>query len=144
MAQQRQRQAVRIQYRVGFLLPGVAGERLLEVSGLVQEPDADQRHTEVGGGLEVVAGEDAPGPPGILWEYFGDAEFGREVRDASRSVFAEALVPARFAEVSVQVAAACCTRSTTSPSLARSCNCSRLIDPSRAMGSCCDAPREPG
>ena len=81
LAQQRQRQAVRVEDRVGLLLPGVAGERLLEVAGLVQQADADQRHAEVGGGLEVVAGEDAEAA-GVLRQDLGDAEFGGEVGDA--------------------------------------------------------------
>ena len=59
LAQQRQGQPVRVKDRIGFLLPGVAGERLLEVAGLVQQADADQRHAEVRGCLQVVAGQDA-------------------------------------------------------------------------------------
>ncbi|MDI2023823.1 hypothetical protein PJL18_04371 [Paenarthrobacter nicotinovorans] len=50
----------------------------------------------------MVAGEDAEAA-GVLRENFGDAEFGGEVGDASRRIFAEALVPARLAEVAVQV-----------------------------------------
>jgi hypothetical protein len=43
-------------------LPAVGRQALLEVSGPVQQPHADQRDAEVRGGLEVVAGEDAQPP----------------------------------------------------------------------------------
>src|SRR4029453_10976462 len=102
LAQERQRQAVRVQYRIRFLLPGVTGQRLLEVAGLVKQPDADQRDTEVRCGFEVVAGKDAQAT-GVLGENLGDAEFRREVGDAGRGFFTQALVPARLAEVAVQI-----------------------------------------
>jgi hypothetical protein len=59
LAQQRQRQPVRVEHRVGLLLPALAGQRLLEVARLVEQADADDRHAQVGGRLEVVPGEDA-------------------------------------------------------------------------------------
>ena len=59
LAQQLQRQAVRVERRVVLQLPAVGGEALREVAGAVEQPDADERDAEVGGGLEVVAGEDA-------------------------------------------------------------------------------------
>ena len=83
LTQQGQRQRVGVKHRVRFLLPGVPGQRLLEVAGLVQKADADQRHAEVGGRLQVVAGQDAQAAR-VLGEYFGDAKFGGEVGDAGR------------------------------------------------------------
>ena len=84
LAQQRQRQPVGVEDRVGLLLPAVAGERLAEVAGLVEQPDADDRHAEVGRGLEVVTGEDAEAA-GVLRQHRGDAELGGEVGDGPRA-----------------------------------------------------------
>ena len=50
----------------------------------------------------MVAGKDAEAA-GVLREYLGDAEFGGEIGDALGRVVAQALVPARLAEVTVQV-----------------------------------------
>ena len=102
LAQQRQGQPVRVQHRVRFLLPGVAGERLLEVAGLVEETDADQRHAKVRGRFQVVAGQDAKAA-GVLGKDLGDAELGGEVGDAGRGAVAQALVPARLLQVAVEV-----------------------------------------
>ena len=52
----------------------------MEVALGVQQTDADERHAEVGGRLQVVAGEH-PEPAGVLRERLGDAELGREVGD---------------------------------------------------------------
>ncbi len=71
--EQRQRQPVRVQRRVALLLPALGVERLLEVAGPVEQPDADDRHAQVAGRLEVVAGED-PEPAGVLRQHLGDAE----------------------------------------------------------------------
>ncbi len=80
LAQQRQRQAVGVEDRVGLLLPAVAGQRLAEVAVPVEQPDADDRHAEVAGGLEVVAGQDAE-TAGVLRQHRGDAELRGEVAD---------------------------------------------------------------
>ena len=63
-----------------LLLPAVGVELLVEVALGVQQPDADQRHAEVGGRLEVVAGEHAEAA-GVLRQGLGDAELRREVGD---------------------------------------------------------------
>ena len=83
LAQQRDRQAVGVEDRVGLLLPALAGQRLLEVAVPVEQPDADDRHAEVAGRLEVVAGQDAEAA-GVLRQHGGDAELGREVADRAR------------------------------------------------------------
>ena len=84
LAQQRQRQPVGVEHRVVLLLPAVAVQALAEVAGLVEQADADDRHAEVGGRLEVVAGEDAQAA-GVLRQRRGDAELGAEVGDRRRA-----------------------------------------------------------
>ena len=79
-SQQRQRQAVRVAGRIALGLPALGRQRLGEVAVPVQQADADQRHTQVTGGLEVVAGQDAEAAR-VLRQRRGDAELGREVRD---------------------------------------------------------------
>ena len=83
LAQQRDRQAVGVEHRVGLLLPALARERLLEVAVAVEQADADDRDAEVAGGLEVVAGEDAEAA-GVLREHRGDAELRGEVARSAR------------------------------------------------------------
>ena len=50
----------------------------MEVALGVQQPDADERHAEIGRRLQVVAGED-PEAAGVLGERLGQTELGREV-----------------------------------------------------------------
>jgi hypothetical protein len=108
LTQQGQRHTVRIEHRVGRLLPAVAIERLLEVAGLVEQADPDDRHTEIGSRLQVVAGEDAQAA-GVLREDVGDAELRAEVGNRGRrlqvGLGGPALVPAGFGHVGVQVGA---------------------------------------
>ena len=105
LVEQRERELVGVEDRVGLLLPALAGERLLEVAHPVEQAHADQRDAEVGGRLEVVAGEDAEAA-GVLREHGGDAELRREVRDgAGRVGAALALVPLVARQVAVEVAA---------------------------------------
>ena len=77
---ERERQPVGVEHGVGLDLPAVARQGLLEVAGLVEQADADDRHAEVGRGLEVVAGEDAE-TAGVLREDGRDAELRAEVGD---------------------------------------------------------------
>ena len=105
MAQHRERQPVGVEHRVALLLPAVGRDRLREVAGLVEEADAEERHAEVGGRLEVVAGEDAEAAR-VLRQGRGDAELRREVRDRARRIGAERLEPARLGEVLAQARAA--------------------------------------
>ena len=81
-------ESVRVKDGIGLLLPGVAGEGLLEVAGLVEEPDSDQRDTQIGCRLEVVAGQDAEAA-GVLGEHSADSVLGREVCDGPGSVLTE-------------------------------------------------------
>ena len=106
LAQQRQGQAVGVEDGVGLLLPAVAVEALLEVAGLVEQADADDRDAEVGGRLQVVAGEDAEAA-GVLRQHLGDAELRAEVGDrpggAALDLLGPGLVPAGRGEVGVEV-----------------------------------------
>ena len=107
LAQQRQRQAVGVEDRVGLLLPAVAGQGLAEVAVAVEQPDADDRHAEVARGLEVVAGQDAE-TAGVLRQHRGDAELRGEVADrrGQRRLGRRALlVPARPGHVLLEVRA---------------------------------------
>ena len=96
LAQQGQRQAVRVEDRVGLLLPAVEVERLLEIAGLVEQANSDDGHPQIRGGLEVVPREDAKAT-GVLRQRLGDAELGAEVRDrggsATLDLGSPALVP---------------------------------------------------
>ena len=103
LAEHGQRQLVGVEDGVALLLPAVAVERLLEVAVAVEQAHPHQRDAEVGGRLEVVAGEDAEAA-GVLRQHRGDAELGREVRDGARGVVAGlAGVPAVLGEVALQV-----------------------------------------
>ena len=81
-AQQRDGKPIRVEDRVGLLLPALTGERLAEVAVPVEQADPDDRHAQVGGRLEVIAGQDAQAA-GVLRQHGGDAELGREVGDRS-------------------------------------------------------------
>ncbi len=63
-----------------FALPAGVVEALQEVSLAVEEADADERNVEVGGALDVVAGENAEAA-GVDGEGFVEAELGGEVGD---------------------------------------------------------------
>ena len=81
VGEQPQRQPLRVQRRIGLVLPAVSGQRLPEVPGAVVQADRDQRHAQIGRGLQVVAGQD-PQAAGVIGQHLGDAELHREVRDA--------------------------------------------------------------
>ena len=103
LAEHGQRQLVGVEDGVALLLPAVAVERLLEVAVAVEQAHAHQRDAEVGGRLEVVAGQDAEAA-GVLRQHRGDAELGREVGDRARGVLAGlAGVPAVLGEVALEV-----------------------------------------
>ena len=99
--EQLQGQAVRVVGRVPLGLPAVGGQRLGEVAVPVQQADPDQRHAQVAGRLQVVAGQDAQAA-GVLRQRGGDAVLGREVRDRGRGAVL-ARVPARLGHVPLQV-----------------------------------------
>jgi hypothetical protein len=68
-------QLVGVEDRVVLLLPAVPGQGLPEVAVPVQQADPDQRHAEVAGRLQMVAGEDAEAA-GVLGQRGRDAELG--------------------------------------------------------------------
>ena len=105
IGEQLQGQALRVERGVVLELPAVQRQRLAEVARPVQQPDADQRHAQVGRGLEVVAGQH-PEAAGVVGQHLRDAELHREVADGGgqgRVVLALALVPAGLAQVGREV-----------------------------------------
>ena len=67
----------------GLLLPAFGVEALAEVALGVEQADPHEWHAEVGGRLEVVAGEH-PEAARVLRERLADAELGREVGDEAQ------------------------------------------------------------
>ncbi len=103
LAEQRDGQLVGVEDGVLLELPALAGERLLEVAGVVEQADTHERYAEVAGGLEVVAGQDAE-PAGVLRQDGSDAELRGEVGDPRRRLAAgPAAVPPLTAQVGVEV-----------------------------------------
>ena len=68
---------------VFFLLPAGAIEALAEISLAVKQSDADQRNTQVGSALDVIAGQHAEAA-GVFRNRNVQAEFGGEVRHRPR------------------------------------------------------------
>ena len=130
-----ERQAVRVQRGVVLELPAVGGQALREVAGAVEQADADQRDAEVGGGLEVVTGQDAQAA-GVLRQHLGDAELGGEVGDARRRLGARATgTSAGSSRYSCRSSTASCSRRTNLRSLARAASRSAETSPSTLTGS---------
>ena len=73
-------EAVHVVLRVALDLPAGGVDLLLEVALAVEQADADERDVEVGGALEVVAGEDAEAA-GVDVDGLVQAELHREVGD---------------------------------------------------------------
>jgi hypothetical protein len=86
-----------------LLLPALGVEALAEVALGVHQPDGDQRHAEVGRGLEVVAGEDAEAAR-VLRHRLADAELGREVGDLAQRRAVAGAEPRRALEGGLQPA----------------------------------------
>ena len=119
-----------------LLLPALAGQRLLEVAVPVEQTDADHRHAEVAGGLEVVAGEDAE-TAGVLRQHRGDAVLRREVGDrrADASVPPGAGTSGRRSGTASRSALAASRRATKPSSPASSVQRARPTAPRRRTGS---------
>ncbi len=84
---------------IGLLLPAGRIEDLAEVAFLVQQADADDRHAEVAGRLEVVAGQNAQAA-GVEGERLAQAELHAEIGDPFNPLFAMALaVPAGLGKI---------------------------------------------
>ena len=75
-----QRGRGRVEAGVAVLLPAVEPECLVEVALGVEQPDADQRHRQVRGGLAVVAGQHAEAA-GVDRHRVVEPELGAEVGD---------------------------------------------------------------
>lgn len=79
------------------------GQRLLEVTGLVQQTDAHHGNPHVGSGLEVVAGQDAQ-TARVLGKHRGDAVLGGEIGDGGGCVVClGALIPLGLGQVTGQI-----------------------------------------
>ncbi len=76
-------QLVDVGRQIFFLLPAVAVQPLAEISLAVKQADADQRNTQVGRALDVIAGQHAESA-GINGNRLVQAEFGGEIRDRTR------------------------------------------------------------
>ncbi len=133
------RQPLGVVHGVVLLLPAVGRQRLPEVAVAVEQADADDRHPEVGGRLQVVTGQDAEAA-GVVRQHLGDAELHREVGDGrgecSRRSRLLLLVPARLGQVRLQIgvqarAAGRGTRRRPASSSRRAV----LTDPSSCSGS---------
>ena len=79
----------------GLVVLGLATrcvDALAEVAAAVEEPDADERHAQLGGRLQVVSGEHAE-PAGVDRQPLVEPELHAEVRDAERLVSATGVLP---------------------------------------------------
>ena len=142
LAQQRDRQAVGVEHRVGLLLPALAGERLAEVAVAVEQADADQGDAEVARRLEVVTRED-PEPAGVLRQHRGDAVLRREVGDRlgqrrppsadSAEVRWNQRSPVRYCSRSAWASSSICRKLLSAASSARRAG---VTAPSVLTGSC--------
>ena len=90
-----------IVFRIIFLLPPFDVEGLPKVTKTVKEPDADEGKAQVGGGLEVIAGEDAEAP-GVNRQRFVQPVFRREIGDFGGGFVVEG-VPRRRGHVVLEV-----------------------------------------
>ena len=71
-------EATRVEAREPLLLVAVGVQALAKVALGVQQAHRHQGHTQIAGGLEVIAGQH-PEPTAVLGECLADAELGREV-----------------------------------------------------------------
>ena len=69
------RQERRVEFDELLLLGAAGRQQLAEVAVAVEEADADDRHAEVAGRLEVVAGQD-PEAARVLRQRLAEAELG--------------------------------------------------------------------
>ncbi len=83
-----------VELLVALGLPALVGDALDEIAAAVEEPDRNERHTELGSRLQVVAGEDAEAA-GVDREARVDAELHAEVGDEDVAVIRMRLRPPR-------------------------------------------------
>lgn len=101
LAQQGERQFVRVEDGIVLLLPAFARQALAEVAVPVEQPHPDEGYAQVAGGLQMVPGKDAESA-GVLGKGCGHAELGREVRHGGRQFRALRLlllVPPRTVQI---------------------------------------------
>ena len=83
LSQRRDRQLSRVVIRVEGLLRSVPVEHLSKIPLLIQQPNTDNRHTQIAGGLQLIAGH-IPKPSRIDRERFAQHELHAEVRNAGQ------------------------------------------------------------
>ena len=66
------------------MLPAGGIDHLAEIAFLIQQPDADDRHTEIARRLQIIAREHAE-PAGIERQRLAEAEFHAEIGDPDRA-----------------------------------------------------------
>ena len=66
--------------RVDFLLPAILIEALFEVPLVIKQANANEGHRQIGGGFQVVAGQNAEAPGGEA-DVFVEAEFQGKISD---------------------------------------------------------------
>ena len=77
------RQRAGIVVRIGLLLPAPGIDDLPEISFLEQEADADRRHPEIAGGLQIVAGQHSEAA-GVKRQRGAEPELHAEIGDAAQ------------------------------------------------------------
>ena len=82
LAQRRDRQLAGIVVREERLLRAVAVDHLAEIALLIEQPDADDRHAQVAGGLQLVAGHVAQAA-GVDGQRLAEHELHAEIGDAA-------------------------------------------------------------
>ena len=101
-------QSLRIQRRVVLVLPPVGSQRLLEITRPIVQTHADQRQSQIRGGLEVIAGQNAEAT-GVDRQHLGDTELHREVADPAGhrrlgiSLRGHLLIPQRLGQILVEI-----------------------------------------
>ena len=73
-----------LEIQVVLVLPAGLIEPLPEITLVVEQPDADQRHAEIGRRLDVIARQDAEAAR-VDRQRLVQAELGGEVRDGPRA-----------------------------------------------------------
>ncbi len=100
------RQLARLELGVDVLLVAVQVDLLTEVAMLVEEAHRHERNPEVGGGLEVISGQDSQAAR-VERDRLVDTELRTEVRDGVLELGARSVIPRG---VAVHVAVEACHR----------------------------------
>ena len=83
---------VEVALRVELGLPAVRIQYLFEVPLAIEQPHADEWQSQIAGGFQVIACEDAE-PARVDWERLHQTEFEREIGDIERAAGVKLLEP---------------------------------------------------